>query len=144
MTPKNLCLLFDLVHLDRLVLPGYFPGREQLWSKAVEARRHLSRLSLSSQFDDESTRCQQLLALAVKCSHYRENIKSARFLRNSEPNDPYLPTLAQMEKEYGISLSALEERVSGFGTCPVVYLMRVNLCINVLEVLFIKMKSLNH
>ncbi|GBM90085.1 hypothetical protein AVEN_220368-1 [Araneus ventricosus] len=66
---------------------------------------------------------------------------------NSEPNDPYLPTLAQMEKSYGISLSALEERVSGFGTCPVVncmYLMRGNLCINVLEVLIIKMINLNH
>ncbi|GBM86411.1 hypothetical protein AVEN_34037-1 [Araneus ventricosus] len=49
-----------------------------------------------------------------------KKIKSARFLMNSEPNDPYLPTLAQMGKAYGISMSALEERVSGFGTCPVV------------------------
>ncbi|GBO00849.1 hypothetical protein AVEN_173646-1 [Araneus ventricosus] len=33
--------------------------------------------------DDEPTRCQQLRALTEKCSHYREKIKSARFLMNS-------------------------------------------------------------
>ncbi|GBN08043.1 hypothetical protein AVEN_134285-1 [Araneus ventricosus] len=60
--------------------------------------------------DDEPTRCQQLRAFAEKCYHYREKIKCARFLMNSEPNDPLLPTLAQMKKAYGISLSALEKR----------------------------------
>ncbi|GBN69945.1 hypothetical protein AVEN_214836-1 [Araneus ventricosus] len=39
-----------------------------------------------------------------------KKIKSAQFLMNSEPNDPFLPMLAQMEKAYGISLTALEKR----------------------------------
>ncbi|GBN39857.1 hypothetical protein AVEN_103919-1 [Araneus ventricosus] len=47
---SNRALLFDLVPLDRLVLPGYIPGRKKLWSKALEVRHHLSRLSLSSQW----------------------------------------------------------------------------------------------
>ncbi|GBM90156.1 hypothetical protein AVEN_20280-1 [Araneus ventricosus] len=42
------------------------------------------------------------------------------FLMNSEPNDTFLPTLAQMAKAYGIYLTSLEKRVSGLGTCPVV------------------------
>ncbi|GBN74466.1 hypothetical protein AVEN_235920-1 [Araneus ventricosus] len=61
---------------------------------------------------------------------YRGKTKSSRFLMNSEPNDPFLPMPAQMEKAYGISLTALEKRASGFGTCPVVnyktMLKRVN------------------
>ncbi|GBM73384.1 hypothetical protein AVEN_123373-1 [Araneus ventricosus] len=47
-------------------------------------------------------------------------MKSAQFLVNSEANDPFLPTLTQKEKENEISLTALEEKVVGFGTCPVV------------------------
>ncbi|GBM90129.1 hypothetical protein AVEN_20259-1 [Araneus ventricosus] len=31
---------------------------------------------------------------------------------NSKSNDPILPTLAQMEKAYGISLTSLEKRMS--------------------------------
>ncbi|GBN24217.1 hypothetical protein AVEN_227890-1 [Araneus ventricosus] len=70
--------------------------------------------------DAEPFRCQQLRERAEKCSHYWGKIKSARFLTNSDSNDPFLPMLAQMEKAYVISLTALEKRVSGFGTCPVV------------------------
>ncbi|GBN86208.1 hypothetical protein AVEN_138992-1 [Araneus ventricosus] len=71
--------------------------------------------------DDESTSmstvacaCGELLPLPGK------KMKSARFLMNSEPNDPFLPTLTQKEKGNEISLTALEKRVGGFGTCPVV------------------------
>ncbi|GBM19164.1 hypothetical protein AVEN_13072-1 [Araneus ventricosus] len=48
-------------------------------------------------------------------------MKSARFVMRSEPNDPFLPILTQKEKGNEISLTAaLEKRVGGFGTCPVV------------------------
>ncbi|GBO07230.1 hypothetical protein AVEN_22124-1 [Araneus ventricosus] len=47
-------------------------------------------------------------------------MKNARFLMNSEPNDPFLPTHTQKEKANEISLTALEKRVGGFGSYPVV------------------------
>ncbi|GBO00848.1 hypothetical protein AVEN_173645-1 [Araneus ventricosus] len=47
-------------------------------------------------------------------------MKNARFLMNSEPNDPFLPTLTQKEKANEISLTALQKRVGRFRTCAVV------------------------
>ncbi|GBN38618.1 hypothetical protein AVEN_197478-1, partial [Araneus ventricosus] len=46
-------------------------------------------------------------------------MNSARFLMNSELNDPFRPTLTQKEKANEISLTVLEKRVGGFVTCPV-------------------------
>ncbi|GBO00851.1 hypothetical protein AVEN_173648-1 [Araneus ventricosus] len=39
---------------------------------------------------------------------------------NSEPKDPFLPTLTQKEKANKISLTALQKRVGGFVICLVV------------------------